>query len=48
MGVMGSRMDWQLQWVPEELLNRRNPDFDDTEELFWDALAWLQWGVDDG
>lgn len=49
--VMGSRMDHQLQWVPGSYSAGAYaglPDLNDTEELFWDALAWLQSGVDDG
>lgn len=38
---MGRRMDWNLQWLPGcELLGV--PYFRDTEDLFWDALAWLE------
>ncbi len=48
---MGSRIDHQLQWTPGAYLGGvyyMVPNFDDTAELFWDALTWLQSGVDDG
>ena len=51
MALMGSRMDHQLQWVPGSYSAGAYaglPDFNDTAELFWDALTWLQSGVDDG
>lgn len=40
---MGSRMDHALQWIPGgagPVLGV--PYFGDTEDLFWDALAWLE------
>lgn len=44
--VMGNRMDWSLQWFPVGSGCHLNlaglPYFGDTEELYWDALAWLE------
>ena len=48
---MGSRIDHQLQWTPGSYSDGvyvALPEFDDTAELIWDALTWLQSGVDDG
>ena len=49
MELMGTRMDHWLQWTAGvHFAIHKSPDFDDTAELFWDALTWLQSGVDDG
>lgn len=42
---MGSQMDWSLQWIPgpgRHINLIGVPYFGDTEDLYWDALAWLE------